>query len=128
MFLFHTTSRQNGKKIIRQGQLVPKLGTISFSSNPHFGSSVDIFGTTFVFDEDTILDQYEGEEIDQGSRNFIPGEDEIFTRVPVLVADAIEILPARAAIQKYGFGMKFRFKDVRDRATEATPSRVFRKI
>ncbi|KKN75339.1 hypothetical protein LCGC14_0381910 [marine sediment metagenome] len=128
MFLFHTTNRKSAKEIIRSGYLRPRLGILSFSSNPHFGSSVDIFGTTFVYDEDIIFDRYQGEEIDQGSIDFIPGEDETFTRVPVAVSDAIEILPSRAAIRKYAFGMKFHFKDVRDRTTEATPSRVFRKV
>ena len=92
------------------------------------GLDISPEGHTFVYSADLIYDKYNGEDIDYDSdRRFKGGgkeEEEVEVHQPVLVSDAIEILPSIAAVRKYAGGQKYHYKDSRELAI--LPTNVWR--
>ena len=82
-------------------------------------------GHTFVYDADTIYNQYGGEDIDYDSDRRFRGawkdEEEVEVFEPVAVSDAIEVLPTIAAVRKYASNWKFDYKDSRERVRLPSP-------
>lgn len=129
-FVYHTTSTPRAIKIIRDEYIRPlgigssrEMGNIiSFTLDPLFGSSVDIFGVTFIFPERIIREKYLGREIPtphymevERWRKAWLQEMEIEVGKRVYLSDCVEILPEIACARKYGFGWKYHYKDIRSK-------------
>ena len=123
-YVFHTTSPPTALKILIDGYLKPSAGIISFTRSPFFGSTVYSRGITFVFPENIIIEKYGGKEVEPDIYEL---EEEIFVENRlVYIEDATEILTERDVARKYGFGLKYPYKDVRYRL--GTPWRAFREL
>lgn len=130
-YLFHTTrSRSSLRNILGSGYLRPTAGSLSFTHDPQFGLSVSMSGYTFVYPTDVIYSIYQGRDIDYDVDRRFRGqgkeEEEVEVFQPVLVSDAIEILPAIAAARKYATGYKYHYKDVRELKKLPGPGHFFR--
>ena len=127
-YVYHTTSTPKAIKIMKDGYIKP-LGIgisarmpwiISFTLDPLFGSTVDIFGVTFIFSEHTIREKYRGREVPaphieiERWRKAWLEEMEIEVGERVYLSDCLEILPETACARKYGLGYKYHYKDVRE--------------
>ena len=116
--VFHFTEIENALQILRNGVIRgPREapGIVSFTTDPGLGEWVAPEGVGFVYSERTIRDKY-------GGRADIPEwevEHEIYTKREVDVKDALEILPTGQVIAKYGYGLKYPFKDIRFRVSRA---------
>ena len=114
--IFHFTQMNNALRILKAGIISgPKEapGMVSFTTDPGFGEWVAPDGVGFVFREEIIRDKYGGVADWSGWET----EHEIFTNKEVDVRDALEILPTEQIQAKYGYGLRYPFKDIRLRTS-----------